>query len=120
MNYYQARERKDGGGWHFTCMNDGRIWPVGYCRDHEPHETKEAAEVCYLDYLLDHKLRFVEESPVDGYTSAPSWPCIECSSPTHKTARFRGEGPMPVCDEHANRDTIAKHVQAPTQITSSY
>lgn len=36
MNYYQARELRDGDGkgiglWHYTCMNDGRIWPVGNC-----------------------------------------------------------------------------------------
>jgi len=35
MNYYQAREMyKDGkpsGKWHYICMNDGKIWPVGYC-----------------------------------------------------------------------------------------
>lgn len=30
MNYYDARPIKDGSGWHYTCMNDGRIWPVGY------------------------------------------------------------------------------------------
>jgi hypothetical protein len=30
MNYYAARQRQDGR-WDYTCMNDGRIWPVGYC-----------------------------------------------------------------------------------------
>src|SRR5205807_6842276 len=35
MNYYDARERqRDGKGtgiFDYTCMNDGKIWPVGYC-----------------------------------------------------------------------------------------
>jgi hypothetical protein len=36
MNYYAAREIADANGkpsgrYHFTCENDGRIWPVGYC-----------------------------------------------------------------------------------------
>jgi hypothetical protein len=34
MNYYQARQlEKDGQltGWHYTCMNDGQVWPIGYC-----------------------------------------------------------------------------------------
>src|SRR3954467_10556795 len=36
MNYYGPREilDKDGnstGKWHYTCENDGRVWPVGYC-----------------------------------------------------------------------------------------
>ena len=30
MNYYAARQ-KEGGRWDYTCMNDGRIWPIGYC-----------------------------------------------------------------------------------------
>lgn len=30
MNYYDARELADKSGWHYTCMNDGRIWGVGY------------------------------------------------------------------------------------------
>jgi hypothetical protein len=39
MNYYQARElQKDGKGiglWHYTCMNDHRIWAVGHCSSWE-------------------------------------------------------------------------------------
>ena len=31
MNYLQARQREVEGRWDYTCMNDGRIWPVGYC-----------------------------------------------------------------------------------------
>lgn len=31
MNYYDARKRHDDGKYDYTRMNDGRIWPVGYC-----------------------------------------------------------------------------------------
>lgn len=36
MNYYAARELKDAEGkgrglWHYTCLNDGAIWPEGHC-----------------------------------------------------------------------------------------
>lgn len=36
MNYFQAREITDqdgnpAGRWHYTGMNDGRVWPAGYC-----------------------------------------------------------------------------------------
>lgn len=36
MNYYKAREKMDENGqgtglWHYTCANDGYIYPVGYC-----------------------------------------------------------------------------------------
>jgi hypothetical protein len=30
MNYYGARQRKEGG-FDYTCMNDGHVWPIGYC-----------------------------------------------------------------------------------------
>lgn len=44
MNYYEARELQDENGkgtgvFHYTCKNDDRIWPVGYCtRYREPQE----------------------------------------------------------------------------------
>lgn len=31
MNYYQARQRMTDKRWDYTRMNDGRVWPVGYC-----------------------------------------------------------------------------------------
>lgn len=31
MNYYDARQRKGDSKFDYTCMNDGHIWPVGYC-----------------------------------------------------------------------------------------
>jgi len=34
LNYYQSRQLKSGpdyGKWHYTCMNNGQIYPVGYC-----------------------------------------------------------------------------------------
>ena len=61
MNYYAPRQIKgaDGepGGWHYTCMNDGRIWAVGDCVEHEAHATKDEAYVCWTNFLLTHRLR---------------------------------------------------------------
>ncbi len=35
MNHYAARELQQEGRptglWHYTCENNGRIWPVGHC-----------------------------------------------------------------------------------------
>jgi len=56
VNYYKARELADrdghSGGFHFTCRNDDRVWPVGACRDHPPHPTAEDAERCFYDHEL--------------------------------------------------------------------
>ena len=60
MNYYEARKIKDKDGkptgkWHYTCMNDGQIWPVGYCAQGcTGHDTpEEAAEHC-RQYVIDN------------------------------------------------------------------
>jgi hypothetical protein len=34
MNYYGPRQRQSDGRWDYTCKNDNRIWPIGYCRAH--------------------------------------------------------------------------------------
>ena len=54
VNYYSARVREDGK-WDYTCQNDNRVWPVGYCGEAGGghHETKEEALQCYTSYLLD-------------------------------------------------------------------
>jgi len=33
MNYLSARQKVDGK-WHYTCQNNNRVWPVGYCSPH--------------------------------------------------------------------------------------
>jgi hypothetical protein len=88
MNYYAARQREDDKKWDYTCMNDGRTWPIGYCsrfreaklmteggyfhtqqsadrhnsfkEKYGPHhhEIKDQAIACYKDYLLDNDLHF--------------------------------------------------------------
>jgi hypothetical protein len=91
MNYYGARQRKTDGTWAFTCMNDGAIWPIGYCRPYQDlpnhpitggprpadevekeratahkhhdggHATAEEARECYRQYMLDHELRLMRK-----------------------------------------------------------
>lgn len=34
MNYYAARERLSDGRFDFTCRNDDKTWPVGYCHEY--------------------------------------------------------------------------------------
>lgn len=84
------------------------------------HDTKEEAEACYKDYLLDHKLKFTDASIAPGYTTPPSWPCIECGDPTSKLFSVDSEEKKPICSTHANRDTVAKHFEGPSRIISSY
>lgn len=121
MNYYQPREiRRDGEGtgrWHYTCQNDGRIWPVGYCREHEGHESPEAAIACYRSYQLDHRLK------LDGtwkehyrHCQAPG-----CETLTNHFASLDHGSSWALCDEHRTRETVEQlYPEGPAQIISSW
>ena len=113
MNYYQPRELKDKDGnpsgiWHYTCMNDGRIWPVGYCAQGCPgHDTKEGAYEHYRQYELD-------TSRYDGTYSGTQRKCEICGE---WTQRFASVGPdhmemHTLCDAHRNRETLDTLVEA--------
>lgn len=44
MNYYGALQRKDTLRWDYTKTNDGKTWPVGYCRGWEERTEEELIE----------------------------------------------------------------------------
>lgn len=105
MNYLQARERHDGGGWHFTAMNDGVIWPIGNCSQHPPHATQEEAERCYYEWELDTAM----------YSSPADPPALhrcevpECGDFTGASARYGWSirADVSLCAKHLNRDGLA-------------
>jgi hypothetical protein len=150
MNYYQARQRKISKRWDYTVMNDGHIRPLGYCipwdrlerafkdapfdadadlrhlaefKDEyhdDGHETEEEAEECYKNYLLDHRLKFMEVGPAEGYTRLPEFPCLECAAPTAVICEVDGRRVGALCGDHQTKDVVSKHFKAPKQTISSY
>lgn len=113
MNYHEARKLKDKSGWHFTCMNDGHIWPEGYCRDHDPHPTRQEAQECFRRYLLDGQC----EETYGDWTG-----CEVCDEPTKKGLTTRpplGTG-YPLCDAHRNAETLETLVGPVGHIAASY
>jgi hypothetical protein len=103
VNYDQPRERADRSGWHYTQMNDGRVWPIGYCADHAPHATEGEARDCYTRYLLEQRLQ------LDGMAYADMQrPCEVCGAWTDKFAEISPWGPsFTLCDEHRTREQFA-------------
>jgi hypothetical protein len=144
MNYYAARQREDDKKWDYTCKNDGRTWPIGYCgsfleakliteggyyhtqqsadrhnsfkKKYGPHnhETKEEAQACYKEYLLDNAVHFhpplpkTDEKPmtrtehrcqVDG-----------CESYDTGIARVEQRDYF-LCQQHMTREEISKLLQ---------
>jgi hypothetical protein len=45
MNYYAARQRESDGKFDYTCHNDGRTYPVGYCRAYRPFDDKDLGTI---------------------------------------------------------------------------
>jgi hypothetical protein len=101
MNYDRPRELKSGG-WKYTRMNDGKVWAIGYCGDHEPHVTADEARECYTSYLLDERLRL--DVTVDSYN-----PCMAegCETLTNRCADIDGWHMFRLCDEHRDREHVA-------------
>ena len=123
MNYYQARELlKDGKGtglWHYTCMNDSAVWPVGNCANGCPgHATPEEACEHQRQYLMDKAVyRGPKQEP---------WPKHKCALETcnsEATHLIDIPGTMrhwDVCAEHANRDALASLMPSVGESISSY
>lgn len=112
MNYLQARKRISDGRWAFTCRNDERIWPVGYCASGHDHETREEAEECYGKYLIETQLT------LDGQLCDQMLKCKECGAFTDRFAEIDGQM-IVLCDAHRNLETVKKHWTAPTEIIRS-
>lgn len=143
MNYYQPRQREKDKRWDFTCMNDGRIWPVGYCRAYKDlegdpivghtvtpeylaehratqhkhhadgHATEDEARACYREYLLDHHLQLMLENP-DVMVK-----CLVCGVFTTNYANCDHVS-YSLCPEHNNRAEVEKLVGPVGDIVSSW
>lgn len=98
MNYDQARQLVNLT-WHYTRMNDDRIYPIGYCADHDGHITQKEAEDCYKKYTLDNNLIF-------GSIDNAQFKCEICGVWTSKDALINGWHIYHLCDEHCNRTTV--------------
>ena len=115
MNYYEARQTKDGTGWHFTCQNDADVWAVGNCREHPPHATREEAEQCYKASVL--------ENLELGLLRDDMRRCAECQKFTtsYVTSRSAGfEQRKILCAIHNTRAIYAKHFEFSPVFVSSY
>jgi hypothetical protein len=109
MNHYCARQRESDKRWEYTCKNDYRVRPVGYCNGHfgqgpkfhtDGHSSPEEACDCYREYLLDMELRLNLEC--DGLNK-----CVVCGTPTIKRARVEFSS-WPLCDGHRTREQVEK------------
>ena len=116
MNYLEARERKDGSGWHFTSMNDGKVHAVGYCGSHAPHATKEEAEECYRVFLVDEAMKRRHRTTDSKHKCQAKDGCSEFTEHFIPVGMFEM---LFLCDQHRNRDEVDRLVERPSQIWTS-
>lgn len=128
MNYLKAAQRQKGGRWDFTCTNDGKVWPVGYCqgdsgKEHytgehpekfhnDGHETAEEAALCYHQYTLDTALRF-------GRDSNQQRKCHKCGEWTQGVGFLGTTTLLILCEAHQTRGVVEELTSPSTQIWSS-
>lgn len=79
------------------------------------HETKEEACACYRQYLLDIRLRFVEDDPA----ADTQHKCVECEAWTSGSAEIR-EDCWYLCKEHRTREIAEKLMPPVGESWSSY
>lgn len=112
------RDKKTGeptGRWHFTCRNRRLgTWPVGYCAEHEPHDSPTEARQCYRRWLLDRRLRLA------GRMSGQARPCEVCGEWTDRFAEVDHGSLWALCDEHRTREVVEERFDAPDRIVSSW
>lgn len=109
MNYHEPRQvnpdsgRPDAGKWRYTNMNDGRIWPEGYCAEGCPgHDTKDGAYEHQTQYMLDH-------ARYDGRMGDVRRKCEAegCEEWTDAFAQVGHLQMFVLCDEHRTRGVVA-------------
>lgn len=144
MNYYQARQRISDKRWDFTCMNDRRVWPVGYCADwteytDADYERLPGLEREVKETLLPHRdkfhghghetaeeacrcyRQFLLDTRVRLDLTHPEYQrkCAKCGAWTNAAAEVDHEI-FDLCDEHRTREVLEELFPNISSITSSY
>lgn len=104
MRQHTARQRGEGGGWHYVSLSSRGGYPLGYCADHEPHATEAEARECYAQYQRDHIV-------LDAWKH--NWCGCEvdgCGNPTKSSAKIEGDAyrMAALCPEHMSIEHAVK------------
>lgn len=131
MNYYRSRQRESDHRWDYTCKQNQKVWPIGYCSGQsvegpnahkyhsDGHATAEEADECYRRYLLDNEIQFSsgEGSRVLHVCQYPG-----CEEFTAGIAEV-GCGPCAIyhlCNEHRTKEVVAELFKGPGLIIASF
>ena len=120
MNHLTAARKGENGGWHYVSLNRRGGHPLGYCADHEPHDTELEARECYARYQRDH-IR-LDRGPTNwqdcmaGRTGDRAT-TVRCPNPTKHYADIEHDGYhlVPLCPDHMTVEEAVKalHLDGP-------
>ena len=102
MRHLTARQKGDGGGWHYVSLGSQGGYPLGYCAEHEPHATETEARECYAAWVRD-------SIEMDRRTT--NWTDCEvpgCDQPTKGLAEYARDGyhAVSLCPAHMTREAV--------------
>ncbi len=112
MRTRTAAQKGGSGGWHYVSLHPRHGGhPIGYCAEHEPHETELEARECFSQYQRDRVRLDVVLGDWTGCTAEG------CDAPTRKAAQIWGDGfaLAPLCDDHLRHGAAVKalHIEGP-------
>lgn len=141
MRYYSARERVDGR-WDFTCGNhptgycgeftewgdkekqmfgesyanyiieDQKKYKFRHKHHTDGHATKEEAQECYKQYLLDNQMHVMNNKNSQHK-------CKVCSEWTTQFVTVGESCVMTLCEKHSTREEVEKIYKASSEIWCS-
>lgn len=121
MRHKTAARRGENGGWHYVNLGREGGYPIGYCSDHEPHETEAEARECYGQYVREETIRLnvsgCSWTSCDGFTDLdPGKPIValpRCRQPANRTAYYGddGYGILAFCAEHMTAEQVIRRAQ---------
>lgn len=150
MNYHQPRQIQDGplaGKWHYTVMNDGQIWPEGYCSKFRECPDCHGGSVFASDPALacstcsnagvievepcpghdtkqgayEHQTQYLLDNKLrlDGQYANAQYHCEICQAWTDRFAEI-DDRPYTLCDEHRTREVVTELFGTVGDSVSSY
>lgn len=116
MNHLAPRQIESTKRWDYTCKNDDRIYPIGYCGEahrNRPtddaeapaghHETEAEACACYKRYLMEQRTQLDRTQELMSQCEYPG-----CETCTRSMALVDGIWFRVLCDEHRTIEVVAQ------------
>lgn len=96
---HHAARQVAGGPWLFTCLDEGRLHPIGYCSKACAHSARDDAEQHYREYLAD-------SAEFGGRWAAKEYRCEVCGTWSDRYAVLASNEVFRLCPAHLNQAVL--------------